>query len=77
MDASLTIIPAFNIMGGGMHWVIILVVVVLLFGRRLPEIMRGLGGSARQFKKGLDTDEQPPADPPAAGKIPEPSSHQK
>jgi sec-independent protein translocase protein TatA len=30
------------------------VVALLLFGRRLPEIMRGLGGSIREFKKGID-----------------------
>jgi sec-independent protein translocase protein TatA len=77
MDASLTIIPAFNPMGGGMHWIIILVVVVLLFGKRLPEILRGLGGSVREFKKGLDHDEAPPAAPPTADKIPEQSGQHK
>jgi sec-independent protein translocase protein TatA len=77
MDASLTIIPAFNLMGGGMHWVIILVVVVLLFGKRLPEILRGLGGSVREFKKGLDHDEAPPAAPPTTDKIPEQSGQRK
>jgi sec-independent protein translocase protein TatA len=77
MDHSLTIIPAFNLMGGGMHWVIILVVVVLLFGKRLPEILRGLGGSVREFKKGLDHDEAPPAAPPASDKIPEQSGQRK
>jgi sec-independent protein translocase protein TatA len=39
---------------GGMEWIIILVVMLLLFGKRLPEIMRGLGSSAREFKKGMD-----------------------
>jgi TatA/E family protein of Tat protein translocase len=27
---------------------------LLLFGKRLPDIMRGLGGSVREFKKGMD-----------------------
>lgn len=50
---------------GGVEWIVILIVGLLLFGRRLPEIMRGLGGSVREFKKGLDTDDAPPANPPA------------
>lgn len=33
---------------------IVLVIVLLLFGaKRLPEIARGLGGSIREFKKGV------------------------
>lgn len=50
---------------GGVEWIVILIVGLLLFGRRLPEIMRGLGGSVREFKKGLDTDDAPSANPPA------------
>jgi sec-independent protein translocase protein TatA len=40
--------------GSSIQWVIVLVIGLLLFGRRLPEIMRGLGGSIREFKKGID-----------------------
>ena len=41
---------------------IILVIVLLLFGgRKLPELARGLGQSAREFKKGLGEEE--PSDP--------------
>jgi len=40
---------------GGMEWVIILFVALLIFGRRLPQLMRGLGGSVREFKKGIDS----------------------
>lgn len=32
----------------------IAVIALLLFGRRLPEVMRGLGTGMRQFRKGLD-----------------------
>ena len=40
-------------MPGGWEWIIILVVAVLLFGRRLPEIARGMGKSLTEFKKGV------------------------
>ena len=35
---------------GGMEWVIILFVVLLLFGgKKIPELMRGLGKGIREF----------------------------
>lgn len=37
-------------MPGGMEWVIILFVVLLLFGgKKIPELMRGLGKGIREF----------------------------
>jgi sec-independent protein translocase protein TatA len=52
-------------MPGGMEWVILLVVVVLLFGaKRLPELARSVGRSARVFRgeiKGLASDGEQPA----------------
>jgi sec-independent protein translocase protein TatA len=36
-----------------MAWLILLVVVLLLFGSRLPDAMRNLGSSVTSFKKGM------------------------
>lgn len=44
-------------MPGGWEWVIILVVVVLVFGgRKIPELMRGLGKGIKEFKDAKDGD---------------------
>jgi len=50
-----------------MHWLIILVVVLILFGgRKIPELMRGLGEGVRGFKEGMSgSHSQNPATPPA------------
>lgn len=50
----------------GPEWIIILVVVLLIFGaRKLPELARSLGASAKEFRKGIqEGSEETPADPP-------------
>ena len=38
---------------GGMEWVLIAAVVLLLFGgKKIPELMKGLGKGISEFKKG-------------------------
>lgn len=49
------------------HWLIVAVVVLLLFGpSRLANAGKGLGEGIRNFKKGLDEDGNPPKDGPPA-----------
>ena len=38
---------------GGTEWVVILIVGLLLFGRRLPDVARSIGKSIVEFKKGI------------------------
>ena len=39
--------------------VLIVLVVLLLFGgKKIPELMKGIGRGTREFKKGLNTDEE-------------------
>ena len=56
-----------------MHWLLIALVILLLFGgRKIPEMMRGMGEGIRSFKEGMrgDGPTNPPANPPAASQQP-------
>lgn len=74
---TLLLIPLFIGNLRGWEWLIIFLAILLLFGgRKIPELMRGLGKGIHSFRKGmqeakeelnkpLDSDEQP-KDPGAA-----------
>lgn len=54
---------------GGSEWLLILVVVVLLFGgRKIPELMKGLGEGIREFKKASKVDDERSDKPLTEGK---------
>lgn len=39
----------------GQEWLIVLLIVLLIFGaRKLPDLARSLGSSAKEFRKGIE-----------------------
>ena len=40
-------------MPGGIEWIVILIVALLIFGKRLPEVMKSMGKGIVEFKKGV------------------------
>jgi sec-independent protein translocase protein TatA len=40
-------------MPGGIEWIVILIVALLIFGKRLPEVMKSIGKGIVEFKKGV------------------------
>ncbi|MGA1225334.1 MAG: Sec-independent protein translocase subunit TatA/TatB [Phycisphaerales bacterium] len=66
MESNLSSVLAFGL-PGGTEWVVILVIGLLLFGRRLPEVGKSIGQGIREFKKGLkETEEEVKGDKPAS-----------
>lgn len=60
-----------------MHLLIVLVIILVLFGgRKLPELMRGLGQGIREFKEGM-RDQSTPTNPPASTPTNPPSEEKK
>ncbi len=67
-----------------MHLLIIAIVILVLFGgRKIPEVMKGLGQGVREFKEGMRGDQPPPpqttqpANPPATTTPPSASVEEK
>jgi len=55
-----------TLMPNGGEWIIILIVALLIFGgKKIPELMHGLGKGIRGFKEGMNgTDEEPKKEEP-------------
>lgn len=50
-------------MPGGMEWLLIALVVLLLFGgKKIPELAKGLGSGIKNFKKAVKDDDDEVAD---------------
>jgi sec-independent protein translocase protein TatA len=63
-----------------MHLLIVAIVILVLFGgRKIPELMRGLGEGVRGFKEGMSgaqaSSTTPP--PPAAAPVEKPAEEKK
>ena len=42
----------FFLFGGGYEWIVVAVLAILLFGgRKIPELMKGIGCGIKEFKK--------------------------
>lgn len=54
----------------GQELLIILLIVLLIFGaRKLPELARSLGASAKEFRKGIEDGSQETVDPARADPV--------
>ncbi len=54
MKILVLFMPAFLANLRGWEWIIILLVILLLFGgKKIPELMRGLGKGVKSFKAGM------------------------
>lgn len=51
-------ITLFYLFTGGYEWIIVAVVILLLFGgRKIPELMKGIGNGIKEFKKASKEEE--------------------
>lgn len=55
----MTMLSMFPLMIGTWEWVIIALVILLLFGgKKIPELMKGLGKGVKSFKEGMNSVEK-------------------
>lgn len=61
-------------MPGGMEWILIALVVLLLFGgKKIPELAKGLGSGIKNFKNAVKEDDEKVADSKKADELEEKS----
>jgi sec-independent protein translocase protein TatA len=59
MMFSQNLLMVFLAMPGGMEWIMIILAVVLLFGgKKIPELMKGIGKGIKEFKDAKDNVKQ-------------------
>ena len=63
-----------GILGGQELWLILIIVLILFGGSKLPSLARGLGESIKEFKKAQREDEPKPAEPKTEPKKTEPAN---
>jgi sec-independent protein translocase protein TatA len=56
------------------HWLLVILVILLLFGgRKIPEMMKGLGEGIRSFKEGMKGDGSAPVASATTAPVPPPA----
>jgi sec-independent protein translocase protein TatA len=61
-----------------MHLLIVAIVILVLFGgRKIPELMRGLGEGVRGFKEGMSGSQSTAPPPQAAAPVEKPAEEKK
>jgi sec-independent protein translocase protein TatA len=60
------------------HWLVVLAIVLIFFGgRRIPEVMKGLGEGIRNFKDGMSGTSSTTAPPASPVQTPEKPAEEK
>jgi sec-independent protein translocase protein TatA len=53
-----------------MHLILIILIIVLLFGgRKIPELMKGIGQGVREFKKASELNDEPEKKEPVSNDL--------
>ncbi len=54
-NSMIKLLMLFSFLPSGSEWIIIALVILLLFGgKKIPELMRGLGKGVKSFKEGVN-----------------------